>query len=212
MFLWKLLTAKFGKSVRSVICRTQSECYEASFHEFVNSLFQTNTLPTILMILHTRRKATPARNLLQFKVPTFLLWKVRCDCSILFHKYRYFRPKNSPCLLCSIFDRSFQQTQKMFFCVDSAELTLLPFWNGHDDWRNWNYSLRDPQLPELHGHRHAAGLFNSPFVAEVPWVSSRETKENVFWQTLLAKSDVFCHRRDNYSHIYKNIGMAKRSE
>ena len=36
--------------------------------------------------------------------------------------------------------------------------------------------------------------------------------ENVFWQTVLAKSGVFCHRRDNHSHIYKNIGVAKRSD
>ena len=52
----------------------------------------------------------------------------------------------------------------------------------------------------------------SPFVAEAPWVSSRETKENVFWQTVLAKRGVFCHRRDNHSHLYKNIGVARRSE
>ena len=49
-------------------------------------------------------------------------------------------------------------------------------------------------------------------LAEAPWASSRETTENVFWQRILAKSGVFCHRWDNHSHIDKNVGKTKRSK
>ena len=43
------------------------------------------------------------------------------------------------------------------------------------------------------------------FLAEAPWASSRKTTENAFWQRILAKSGVFCHRWDNHSHIDKNV-------
>ena len=58
--------------------------------------------------------------------------------------------------------------------------------------------------PKLHS------VFSS--LAEAPWASSRETTENVFWQRILAKSGVFCHRWDNHSHIDKNVGKTKRSK
>ena len=66
-----------------------------------------------------------------------------------------------------------------------------------------------PPKAERSGAAQPHGVFS--FLAEAPWASSRETKENVFWQTVLAKSGVFCHRRDNHSHIYKTIGVAKKS-
>ena len=40
---------------------------------------------------------------------------------------------------------------------------------------------------------------------QVPWASSRETTQNAFWQRILAKSGVFCHRCHNHSHIDKNV-------
>ena len=44
------------------------------------------------------------------------------------------------------------------------------------------------------------------------WESSRETTENAFWQRILAKSGVFCHRLHNHSHIDKNVRVEKRWE
>ena len=51
---------------------------------------------------------------------------------------------------------------------------------------------------------------SSVFLPKLLGIISWIYKENVFWQTLLAKSGVFCHRRDNHRHIYKTIGVAKR--
>ena len=41
---------------------------------------------------------------------------------------------------------------------------------------------------------------------------SLQKRGNVFLQRIVPKSSVFCHRRDNHGHVYKNIGMAEESE
>ena len=43
-------------------------------------------------------------------------------------------------------------------------------------------------------------------------VQTLQTSARRVRRCFLAKSGVFCHRRNNHSHIYKNIGVAKRSD
>ena len=155
------------------------------------------------MVLHTRRKTTPARNLFPFKVPTFLLRK------------------------CTVIGPFFPQIYIPDSKVKSALLPLFHFWPLSADTkdvflRTWPFCPYEPYVTmiDVTATNTAANRYSGPnyihcvfsSLAKAPWASSRETTENVFWQRILAKSGVFCHRRDNHSHIDKNVGEAKRSK
>ena len=155
------------------------------------------------MVLHTRRKATPARNLFPFKVPTFLLRK----CTVIgpFFPQIYIPDSKEKSALLPLFHfwPLSADTKDVFL----RTWPFCPYGTlRHDDWRDCNeYSCYFCySMPQLHC------VFSS--LAEAPWASSRETTENVFWQRILAKSGVFCHRWDNHSHIDKNVGKTKRSK
>ena len=156
--------------------------------------------PTSLMVLHTRWKATPARILLQFKVHTFLLRK----CAVFFFQYTGIpdHVKATFILLFHFWPPLSADTKMFFSILDPFALSfvmLKMIKTGKETCSTTTgpgYTTCSPFLPEA---------------AWGPWATSRETEDNVFWQTVLAKSGVFCHRRGNHSHIYKNIGMANRS-
>ena len=152
------------------------------------------------MVLHTRRKATPARNLFPFKVPTFLLRKCTVIGPFFPQPYLPDSKENERCFLCFIFDR-FQQTQKMFFWELDPFALMEPYVTMVDVTARIGRQLQiDHQAP-----KHCVFSCRS-------WASSRETTENAFWQRILAKSGVFCHRWHNHSHIDKNVGKTKRSK
>ena len=147
------------------------------------------------MVLHTRRKTTPARNLFPFKVPTFLLRK------------------------CTVIGPFFPQIYIPDSKVKSALLPLFHFWPLSADTkdvflRTWPF---DDDWRDCKDRKTAANRSSGPKALRVllscrSWASSRETTENAFWQRILAKSGVFCHRWHNHSHIDKNVREEKRWE
>ena len=130
------------------------------------------------MVLHTRRKATPVRNLFPLKVPTFLLRK----CTVIgpFFPQIYIPDSKvkSALLPCSIFDR-FQQT---CFISELDPLALMEPYVTMTDVTATNtaasivtpgpnYTACSPLLPKLLGH-HLVKLQKMFFGKE-------------FWQSLV---------------------------
>ena len=58
-------------------------------------------------------------------------------------------------------------------------------------------------------HLHRVVVVLVFFSGRKSWASSRETIKKMFFGKQFWQSGAFCHRRDNHSHIYKNIGVAQ---
>ena len=155
------------------------------------------------MVLHTSSKGHTSAKSLSLQSAHFLASKVHCDWSI-FSTNIYSRLKSKISVASFVPFLTASSSHKRCF---SENLTLLSLWNLTSRWLRWpnEYSCYFIySRPQLHC------VFSS--LVEAPWASSRETTDNVFWQRILAKSGVFCHRWDNHSHIDKNVGKTKRSK